>query len=189
MPIDPLTAISIGSTIIGGLGSIFGSGTKTNIPPEVRKIYDMLLQRSQEGLSDEAVNLMLQRIKTNLGNEAGALGSLSQSRLARAGAGTGVQEAALSRINSQRLRGIGEGVSNVLLADEQEKARALQALTSLAPTFGDFTVPTGQGFADLFGSGLAFLLNRPDQNKNKKQKFSLEGLFDNPFDNPGTRIG
>lgn len=158
---DPITLLALGSTIGGGLGSLFGSGSKREIPPELQEVWDLLMKQSQEGLSDRAVDLILQRTKRGLGAEAGALGSLTESRLTRAGAGTGVQQAALGRINKQRLLGIGEATTSVGLADEEAKQRALRQLAQLAPEFGQYTTETGEGFSQLFGAGLGFLLNRP----------------------------
>jgi hypothetical protein len=186
---DPLTLLGIGSTVVGGLGSLFGSGSKTEIPPELQQVYDMVLKQAQEGLSDEAVNAMIMRAKTGLGQEAGALGALTESRLTRAGAGTGVQQAALNRINKQRLLGIGEATTSAMLADEEAKQRGLQQLGQLAPLFGEFTTETGQGFADLFGSGLGFLLNRPQgiQQLGQGQNPIQQGI--NEFLHPQTPAG
>lgn len=160
---DPLELLGIGSTIVGGLGSLFGSGTKTEIPPELREVYNLLMNRYQEGISPEAESAFLRRTKTNLGNEAGALGALTQGRLTRAGAGTGVQEAALERINKQRLAGIGEATTRLAEMDEATKVQALNQLRSLAPIFGspEFKSQYGQGFSDLLQGGLSYLLNKP----------------------------
>jgi len=176
------------ATGIGALGSLFGSGSKTEIPPELRKIYKMLLERSQQGLSDQAVSQMLQRAKIGLGNEAGALSSLTQSRLTRAGAGTGVQQTALNRINAERLKGIGSATIDVGLADEQAKQQAMMALAQIAPMFGseEFKSFYGSGFADLFGAGLNYFLNRPEK---KKQAQQGTGIYDTPYGEPGERWG
>jgi hypothetical protein len=91
------------------------------------------------------------------------LGALTEGRLTRAGAGTGVQEAALGRINKQRLRGIGEATTRLTEMDEAAKIQALNQLRSLAPVFGspEFKSQYGQGFADLLQGGLSYILNRP----------------------------
>jgi hypothetical protein len=159
-----LPAILAGiGTGIGALGSLFGTGSKTEIPPELREIYNLLMQQSQEGLSDRTVDMLLRRAKTGLGNEAGALGAMTEARLTRQGAGTGVKQSALSRINEQRLRGIGDVTTQVGLADEEAKQAALRQLAQLAPMFGDpnFKSQYGQGFADLLQGGLSYLLNQP----------------------------
>jgi hypothetical protein len=163
MPIPLPEALAIGSTIAGGIGSIFGSGTKTEIPPELREVYNLLLSRYREGISPEAESAFLRRTKASLGEEAGALGALTEGRLTRAGAGTGVQEAALGRINKQRLRGIGEATTRLTEMDEAAKIQALNQLRSLAPVFGspEFKSQYGQGFADLLQGGLSYILNRP----------------------------
>jgi hypothetical protein len=181
--------LAIGATILGGIGSIFGSGSKREIPPELQAVYDMVMKQAKEGLSDEAIDAILRRTKTGLGQEAGALSSLTESRLTRSGAGVGVKEAALRRIDKERLRGIGEATTDTLLADEEAKQRALAQLQQLAPLFGDFTTETGQGFADLFGSGLGFLLNRPQQGNQPPQTrgFLDRNDFGEPFD-PNQRL-
>ncbi len=192
---DPLTMLGIGSSVIGGIGSLFGSGKKTEIPRELRDVYNMLLQRSQEGLSDRSVDLLLQRAKTGLGQEAGALGALTQSRLTRQGAGLGVQNAALNRINTERLRGIGEATIQTGLADEQAKERALAMLPQLASMFADPNLKSsyGGGFTDLFQSGLNLLLNRPGSKGGGKGSggsgFLSQYGYDNFYDKPGTILG
>jgi len=165
---DPLTLLSVGSTAIGALGSLFGSGSKQEIPPELREVYNLLMNQYREGLSDKTVAELTGRAKRQIGNEAGALGALTESRLTRAGAGTGVKQAALNRINTGRLRGIGEATTQINLADEEAKMRALEQLRTLAPIFGspEFTKQYGEGFSQLFGAGLNFLLNKPGGDKN-----------------------
>lgn len=180
------------STGIGALGSLFGSGSKTEIPPELREIWQMLMQQSKEGLSDRTVDMLLQRAKTGLGNEAGALGALTQQRLTRQGAGTGVQQTALNRINQGRLLGIGEATTSVGLADEEAKQQALRMLSQLAPMFGDpnFKSQYGQGFQQLFGSGLNYLLNRPGGNNQPAPTSGFLNTYDygQPYD-PNSRYG
>lgn len=159
--------IALGATGVGLIGSLFGSGSEVEIPPELREVYQMLLTRSQEGLSNEAVDAMIRRAKTSLGEEAGALGALTESRLTRAGAGEGVKNTALQRINKERLGAIGEASISADLADEEAKQRALSQLSQLAPLFGskEFKSTHGEGFANLLQGGLSYLLNKPgDQN-------------------------
>jgi hypothetical protein len=179
---DPLTLLEL-RHCLGGLGSLFSSGSYRDTP-ELRRIYELLMQQSQQGLSDRTVDLLLQRTKRGLGEEAGALGALTESRLTRQGAGTGVQQSALNRINQGRLRGIGEATTQVGLADEEAKQRALAQLAQLAPMFGEYNVPYGEGFSQLFGSGLNYLLNRPRQNQGQPQQGRATGIYDyyNPYD-------
>ena len=163
--IDPLTVLGIGSAVAGGLGSIFGTGSKQEIPPELREIYNLLLQRSKEGLSTETENLILRQLKTQIGEEAGALGALTESRLTRGGAGMGVKQTALDRINTQRLRSVGEGVTKVGIMDEESKQNALRMLSYIVPEFSKYRESYGEGFADLLQGGLSYLLNKPGKNK------------------------
>lgn len=190
---DPLTALSIGSSIIGGIGSLFGSGEKQTVPPELREIYSLLMQQYRQGLSPLAESRMLQRVKTNLGEEAGALGSLTQARLTRAGAGTGVQQTALNRVNQQRLLGIGKAATDIGIMDEEVKLRALEQLRTLAPMFGseEFKSQYGQGFQELFGAGLNYLLNRP-RNNQQQATVTNRGIletYDTPYGDPYSRMG
>jgi len=185
-----LAGVSAG---IGAIGSLFGSGSKQEIPPELREVYNLLMQQYRQGLSDKTVAELTGRAKTQIGNEAGALGALTQSRLTRAGAGTGVQQAALNRINTGRLRGIGEAVTQINLEDERQKQIALQELSRLAPLFGssEFNSQYGQGFSTLFGAGLNYLLNKPKGidamigNNNS----SYLNQYDDFYRKPGTELG
>jgi hypothetical protein len=127
--------LAIGATILGGIGSIFGSGSKREIPPELQAVYDMVMKQAKEGLSDEAIDAILRRTKTGLGQEAGALSSLTESRLTRSGAGVGVKEAALRRIDKERLRGIGEATTDTLLAWHNFNSLRLYSVT-LRPKLG-----------------------------------------------------
>lgn len=185
---DPLTLLSIGSTAIGALGSLFGTGSKQEIPEELRQVYDLLMTRYRQGISPEAENAYLTRAKTNLGNEAGALGALTESRLTRAGAGTGVREAALNRINTSRLRGIGEATTNLAAMDEAAKAEALNQLRTLAPIFGspEFKSQYGDGFSQLLQGGLNYLINKPQENSgntgNVRYTTPTTGGYDPNFD-------
>jgi len=163
------TAISAASMAIGALGSFFGGGQKTNLPPEIQKIMDLLERRATEGLSTEEENLLSQQLNRRLGSEFGALSSLTQSRLSRLGAGIGVQEAAISALNRQRLSAIGEGTTNIGLMDQQAKTSALSQLNSFAGgVVPQFTRDTGQGFNQLFGFGLQGLLESQRRNRHQE---------------------
>lgn len=157
---DPLTALSIGSTVIGGLGSLFGSGTKSNVPPEFQQVFDLLMRQSQEGFGANTMQAMQQQLNSQIGNEFGALSALTEQRIARQGGGAGVQNAALNRLNSAQLNAKGTSMAQLSIANQQAKFGASGALAQLAPQFGNFQQDTGAGFGQLFGAGLNLLLQQ-----------------------------
>lgn len=189
--IDPITGIAIGSTVVGALGSLFGSGTSSDIPPEFMEVFNLLKKQAQEGFGQGALQGMQQQLNQQLGNEFGALGALTEQRIARQGGGAGVQNAALSRLDSSRLNAKSTGMAQLSIANEQAKFGALGALGQLAPQFANFQQDRGQGYANLFGAGLNMLM-RGQGNKQAIDPSVLMGArsaFYTPVGQFGNRPG
>ncbi len=146
-----LPAIATGT---GLLGTLFGGGTRTEIPRELQELLPVLRQRATEGFGADTQGLLSQNLNRRVGNEFGALGAITESRIARQGGGAAAQNVAANRLNTSRLGAIGEGVTNIGLANEQSKTEALRLLAGLTPQIGNFQQQRGLGFAQLFGTGL-----------------------------------
>lgn len=160
------------STLIGALGTIFG-GQKTDMPPELRELFDMLELQAEQGLSPEEEFALQRRLDARLSSEAGALGAATESRLTRAGAGTGVIQSALAELNTSRLGALGQGLTDISLMNEQAKRNAVSQIAGLAPTIGQFTRDTSAGFQQLLGFGLNTLL---EPGRQKRQADILEQI-------------
>lgn len=166
-------AIGVGSTLLGGLGTLFGGGQKTELPPQLQQIFRLLEKRAGEGLSDEEESLLTQRLKGNLSSEFGALSSMMRANLQRSGAGVGVQQAAASDLNSKRLNALGEGITNIGIMDQQARSSALSQLAGLSGQLGQYTRQTGQGYQELLGFGINQLL---EKSRHQRQLDLLEAI-------------
>lgn len=160
---EPLTALQLGATAIGGLNTLFGSKDKAQaIHPEVQRMMKLFQMNYQNprGINSVVMDQMKQKLKATLGNEAGALSALTASRINQQGGGAAAQNAAQSRLNSQRLNALGAGLTEIDVANENVKLgqsrNALSALTSIMPNLG--FEQQGQGYANLFAMGLDGLL-------------------------------
>lgn len=161
------------STILGGAGSLLGSGLEAQkLHPEVRRLLEQLYRRSSEGYGDKALSEMRNRLKTQLGNEFGAASSATQDRLVRQGAGAGVQNSASNRLNTERFKAVGSGIADIDIANEQQKMQALQMIGSLTNGLG--YEQTGQGYGQLFGAGLNYLMNAPGMGGGTNPTFDAE---------------
>lgn len=163
------------SAASGLLGNLFGSGQETTLPPQLEHLFATLEQRSKEGIATDEENRLLQQLTQRLGNEFGALSSLTSQRLQQQGAGTGVQQAARDQLSKQRFNALGEGIGRISALDEAAKSGALSQMSSLAGILPSFTTDTGAGFASLFGSGVDLLLSQTLQDDNKKLLKSITG--------------
>lgn len=170
---DPLTIIGGASTVIGALGTLFG-GQKTDMPPELRKLFDMLELQAQQGLSPEEEFALQRRLDARLSSEAGALGAATESRLTRAGAGTGVIQSALAELNTSRLGVLGQGLTDITVLDEQAKRNAVSQIAGLTPAIMGSTRDTSAGFQQLFGFGLNALL---EPGRNRRQQDIIEQIY------------
>jgi len=161
------------SALSGALGSLFGGGQETELPPELKQLFKTFEAKSKEGISTEEEKRLLEQLTGRLGSEFGALSSLTSQQLQRQGAGIGVQQAARERLSGQRFGALGQGISNIASLDERAKENALSQLSSLAGLVPQFTTETGGGFAGLFGAGLDLL---SIANTQKQTKELLSGL-------------
>ena len=148
-------------SIIGAAGTFLDGGQETNLPPELKNLMDMLRKRSEEGLGnlDELKGNLTQR----LGNEFEALSSLTNQNLTKSGAGVGVQNAVRSELSGERFNALGQGFTNLDVANEGAKESALSQLGQLQGLVPSFTRDKSQGYSDLFGSGFNLLLEQRNQ--------------------------
>jgi hypothetical protein len=148
---NPLGAVGTGLGAIGALSS-------DSMSPEQREIYDMLKKRMQ-GIDPKLLERMRSRARSAVGNEASALRSSTAARLNRQNAPVAKQEEVLAKIRSQGIGGIDDALLGVDELNERVKQGAAGNLASFNTQSNE-----GQGFADLFGSGLNSLMNKPKNN-------------------------
>ena len=170
---DPLTLLGIGTSAFGALGSIFGSGQQTDLPPELQKLFSILEQRGEEGLSEEERRRLAAGLTARLGNEFGGLSALTNQQLQRSGAGVGVQQAAREKLSGQRFQAVGAGLSNIEGINQQVKSSALGQLTQLSGLLPAFTSDPGAAYGELLGAGFDLLSMSRQQ---KQSKDLLKGL-------------
>lgn len=161
MPLPALltnpVAIGIGSSIVGAIGSLFG-GQKTDLPPQLKRAFDLLERQAEEGLSPEEEFALQQRLERRLSNEQLGITGAAESAITRQGGGVGVTGALAQEIAGQRFRAIGQGLSDITALDEQSKRSAVGQIGALSGSVGQFTRDTGEGFGQLLGFGLNTLL-------------------------------
>ncbi len=144
---DPLMMLNIASMGGGILGSIFGGGGD-----EQEEIYNMLLQRSQQGIDPKLLERMRRRATGAVGSEFSGLSAQAQSRLRRQNAPIVKQEQILEKLNVRRAGAKSEALTSIDALNEQVKSQALGQLGGFGAGFN-----TGQGYGDLIGAGLGGL--------------------------------
>jgi len=151
MAVDP---ISLGLTGIGFLGSLFGEDEQ--MTDEQRQTYEMLLKRSK-GIDPKLLSLMRARMKNAVGQEFAGQSANMASRLRRQNAPISIQEQHLDKLRTRRF---GAQTDALLGVDQMNEGVKGQAMGQLAGFAGRFSPrqPTGQGFAQMFGSGLQGLV-------------------------------
>lgn len=146
-----LAAAEIGT---GLLGSILGGGTQ--VPKEINQTIDLLRQRAQSGIGQNALDALIESIRRGTANQFSALASNQSARLASQGfGGSPIENAAFNRLNASRLSSVGEALDKAIFANEQVKSSALGPLAALA---GQIPIKENTGFSQLFGAGLSSLL-------------------------------
>jgi len=143
-PLDLLNPAAIG---FGILGSIFGGGGD-----EQEEIYNMLLQRSRQGIDPKLLERMRRRAMGAIGSEFEGLSAQAQSRLRRQNAPIVKQEQILEKLATRRAGAKSEALTSIDALNEQIKSQALGQLGGFGAGFN-----TGQGYGDLIGAGLGGL--------------------------------
>lgn len=157
---DPLTWLAIGSSVLGGLGSLFGSGTKSvPMSGSQKMIMRELYRLYRQGIDPKLLQQMYGNVRTALGTEGTALRQSALERLQRQGTPTLAREQVMSDIGGRQEQAIGQAISDIDWQNQQMRMGALQQMAGLAGQQG--TYQTGQGYGQLMGAGLNYLLNKP----------------------------
>lgn len=159
-------AISAGA---GLLGSLFGSDNNSYSEsfvdlrnPQIMEALQMAKGLANSGIDPVTMQRMRSRQQMLASNEIGGARSSAASRLQRQGVPAQIQEQILGDITQKGLFSRLGAEAEMDMFNEQQKLRGLMAylqgskgLTQKTTTKG--RGPTGQGFSDLFSSGLNLL--------------------------------
>ena len=141
-PLDLLNPVATG---VGLLGSLFGTGGG-DINEEV---YNLMLQRAEQGMDPETLRRMRRRAVGAVGQEFSGLSAQAQSRLRRQNAPIAKQEQILDKLAVRRAGAKSDALTGIDALNEQVKSQAMGQLGQ----FG-YEPAYGQGFGDLLGAGL-----------------------------------
>jgi hypothetical protein len=156
---DPMTIAAIASTVYGIGKDIFGGGTD-KMQPATEDLFKKLMEQYRQGFGAEQLEAIRRRQKTQLGNEAGALKSVGSARLQRQGGGSAAENAMMARLDMARLSALGQSMADIDIDNEEQKRQSLQMAINLVLNPNTFH-QMGQGYANLAGAGLDYLINRP----------------------------
>jgi len=169
---DPMTILSILSTIGGGLGTIFGSGDDET---------ERLLKKRLKGIDPKTLAAMKREIARATGNEASALRTQASQRLGRQDAPVAKQEEVMDKVTT---RGLGARASAYTELAEMNERYKQGAMSDLANFSAMSNQGRGQGYAAMFGSGLNYLMNRPPAEEMQRMNLPLRKPESFRFDMP-----
>lgn len=169
--------ISAGIAGIGALGQLMSGGKKekqtTTQTRELSPEQSSFLQFLQTQLGEKVFDVgdLVRTTRERFGAEATGLRQAALQRLLRSGVPALQRESILSDINTPILREMGSTIADIEFSGKQaEEERRLAIIRQMAALLGGtgrmtgetiITPPSGGGFAQLFGAGLAGLINRP----------------------------
>lgn len=151
------------SMLFGGIGAL----TSDSMSPEQREQYEILKKRLA-GIDPRVLERMRGRLRNAIGNEAAGVSASSAARLRRQNAPLAKQEEIMDKIATRRIGGVGDALTSVDEMNERYKAQAAGQFASF-----DTRSTEGQGFADLFGSGMNLLMNKPNNNFNPEFGYNM----------------
>jgi len=155
---DPWSlGIGLGSTLLGGLGSLFGT---QDTSPRQDEIYEMLKKRAGQGIDPKLVEQMRRNLRMQLGAEFSGLSAQRYNQMRRQNAPRVIQEQIMDQLAKARGGALQQGLMGIEGLSEQARQGALGQMASI---FGMMGSPTGEGFGQLFGAGLTGLMNQPQR--------------------------
>lgn len=158
---DPATlqfVMSAGSTVIGGLGTLFGGEESDYYGNELKDALKRAKQLSQTGIDPRTLSRLRTSQQNLASNEISGARQSAASRLQRQGVPVQVQEQILSDITQKGLGQRGSNLAELDMRNEQIKLDALNTYINGVSQAQRTANNGGEGFASLFGSGLSGLL-------------------------------
>ena len=155
-----LAALGMGAGAVGAL-------TSDSMSPEQREMYEMLKKRLA-GIDPKLLERMRARMRNAIGNQAAGLSASTSARLRRQSAPVAKQEEVMDKLNTRRIG----GTSDALLGIDEMNERYKQSAAGMMAGFNTQS-NEGQGFANLFGSGMNLLMNKPNASFNPQMMYQL----------------
>ena len=159
-----LTGLSALSTGVGLVGSVLGGNSSGRAMDERRRrideSYGDLRELASSGFGNEQLGLMRKDLTVRLGSEFGGASAALSARLRRQGASAGATNQALGSLFSQRMQALGQGLTQIDLANQRMKTQALGQLASFSQTDLRTDDDESDIFGQLFGMGLGGLVQQ-----------------------------
>jgi len=148
---DPLTILQIGSTIAGGIGSLFGGGSN-----KYDKLIDDILSGKVGGIPDNVKNELSESFRRNITSaSATQRARTGEDFNARGLTSSGLLSNAYADINKNELQSISDADLSIMMQDINSRNQMLMQVIGKGNPYGGNQDAWGQ----MFGLGLGSLLS------------------------------